>query len=141
MASLPIAEGLFTWPAANPCLIGGQCNQCECVEFPYQSSCPKCGCDQVEAIHLHRRGALWSWTIQGFPPKSPPFKGDIENFTPFGVGYIELPNQVCVEAPLTVNDPSLLRIGMLMELVIQTHHQDDHGNAIVGFAFTPVEDN
>ena len=50
------------------------------------------------------------------PPKAPPYAGiaDPEGFEPFGVGYVELPDQVKVEARLTVSDPSALRIGMGM---------------------------
>ncbi len=35
-----------------------------------------------------------------------------------GVGYIELPGEVRVEARLTVADPDELRIGMPMELTL-----------------------
>lgn len=140
MAQIPIAEGLFTWPSTNPQLIGGQCVACGCVEFPVKTSCPKCGADTVKAIGLHRQGKLWSWTIQSFPPKSPPYTGlSAEGgFTPFGVGYVELPEQVCVEAPLTIADPQMLHIGMTMELVIRPHCQDQSGNTVMAFAFAPV---
>jgi uncharacterized OB-fold protein len=40
---------------------------------------------------LARRGTLWTWTIQCFRPKSPPYAGDAESFEPYGVGYVELP--------------------------------------------------
>ena len=39
-----------------------------------------------------RRGRLWAWTTQDFPPPSPPYAGPTgEDFVPFGVGYVELP--------------------------------------------------
>ena len=86
------------------------------------------------------RGTLWTWTIQGFPPKAPPFIGDDspKTFRPFGVGYVELPGEVKVEARLTVADPEQLRIGMEMQLVIEPIGADDEGNEIVTFAFAPV---
>jgi uncharacterized OB-fold protein len=58
---------------------------------------------------------------------------------PFGVGYIELEDGVRVEARLTENDPSRLRIGMEMELVIETFFKNDEGEEVVTFAFRPVE--
>ncbi|MEO6156529.1 MAG: OB-fold domain-containing protein, partial [Ilumatobacteraceae bacterium] len=82
----------------------------------------------------------WTWTVQGFPPKSPPYAGrtDQAGFEPFGVGYIELPGQVKVEARLTEADPNKLKIGMDMELVIIPLTADDQGNEVVTFAFRPV---
>jgi uncharacterized OB-fold protein len=68
---------------------------------------------------LARRGTLWSWTIQCFAPKSPPYAvDDADAFEPYGVGYVELPDGIRVEARLTVADPDKLRIGMPMELTL-----------------------
>jgi uncharacterized protein len=88
---------------------------------------------------LHARD-LWTWTVQGFPPKAPPYVGnaDPKTFEPFGVGYVELPGEVKVEARLTEADPAKLVIGMEMELVIVPLATDDDGNEIVTFAFAPV---
>jgi len=51
--------------------------------------------------------------VQGFEPK-PPYQGD---WTPYGVGYVDL-GDVIVEARLTESDPSRLRIGSDMKLVL-----------------------
>ena len=57
---------------------------------------------------LARRGRLWAWTTQGFPPPSPPYAGPAgKDFVPFGVGYVEL-GDVKVEARLTESDPEVL---------------------------------
>lgn len=138
----PIAEGLFTWPSHDPHLIGSKCLSCGAVKFPQQSSCSKCCGQDVEGILLKKEGTLWTWTIQAFPPKSPPYTGisGQGQFVPFGVGYIELPGQVCVESLLTINDPALLRIGMPMELVILPLNKDAQGNKVMSFAFRPVAD-
>ena len=58
---------------------------------------------------------------------------------PFGVGYVELPGEVKVEARLTESDPDVLRLGMEMELVVLPFRTDDDGNEVVTFAFRPVE--
>ena len=63
-----------------------------------------------------------------------------EEFEPYGVGYIELPGQVVVEARLTESDPDQLAIGSPMELVIVPFRHDDDGNEVVTFAFRPVAD-
>ena len=93
-------------------------------------------------IELSATGTLWSWTIQGFPPKSPPYarQETPESFIPYGVGYVELPEKVLVETRLTRNDPDGLKIGMTMELVIEAFMQDDQGNDLMCFAFKPVDE-
>jgi uncharacterized OB-fold protein len=135
---VPIKEGLYGGPAASPQLIGSRCNDCGEVAFPRQSSCPNCTGDSTEEVLLARRGKLWTWTIQRFPPPTPPFTGDSDAFVPFGVGYIELPEGIRVEARLTENDPQKLEIGMDMELVIEKFMDDEGGNERMTFAFRPV---
>lgn len=131
----PVAEGLFTSADGSPRLIGSQCAECGVVTFPKQASCPKCTSDKVTERLLARRGTLWSWTIQGFAPKSPPYAGDPDTFEPFGVGYVELPGEVRVEARLTEADPARLLIGMPMELTLI---QAPGGG--ITYAFAPVEE-
>jgi uncharacterized OB-fold protein len=63
-----------------------------------------------------------------------------DDFQPYGVGYVELPDQVRVEARLTEADPERLQIGMEMELVFDSLGTDDDGNEIVTYAFAPVEE-
>lgn len=139
---IPIAEGLFTWPAAAPRLIGGQCCQCSAVSFPLKSSCPRCCGQEVAPLELERRGTLWTWTVQEFAPKSPPYaSGEAPGqFAPFGIGYVELPGQVRVEARLTVSDPQQLRIGMPMELAIVPLRREANGDEIMTFAFRPLDE-
>ena len=137
---IPVEEGLFTWPSDRPQLIASRCSACEDVVFPRQQSCPDCSSDDVEEILLSRRGTVWTWTIQNFPPPIPPYagSGDRDTFIPYGVAYIELPEGIRVEARLTENDPEKLSIGMEMELVIEKFADDDEGNELVTFAFQPV---
>jgi uncharacterized OB-fold protein len=86
---------------------------------------------------LPRRGRLWAWTTQEFPPPSPPYTGPTgDAFVPFGVGYVELPGEVKVETRFTEADS--LRIGMEMELVLVPFRTDGDGNEVVTFAFRPV---
>jgi len=139
-AQVPVSDGVFTWPSDDPHLLGSRCRNCGNHMFPVQSGCPKCMGVETETVELSNRGTLWTWTVQGFPPKAPPFIGDADpkSFQPFGVGYVELPGEVKVEARLTEADPATLRIGMEMELVIVPLNVDDDGNEIVTFAFAPT---
>jgi uncharacterized OB-fold protein len=87
---------------------------------------------------LARRGRLWAWTTQEFPPPTPPYAGPTgDAFVPYGVGYVELGDEVRVETRLTSTED--LRIGIDMELVLVPFRTDDNGNEVVSFAFRPVE--
>lgn len=134
----PVAEGVFTETDDGPALLGSRCRTCGNHMFPTQEGCTRCTGTDTETVELARRGTLWTWTVQGFPPKAPPYIGDVEHFEPFGVGYVELPDQVKVEARLTEADPDKLEIGMEMELVTVPLSSDDDGNDVVTFAFAPV---
>ena len=133
----PVADELMGGTAAEPVLIGAQCRHCETVTFPRQDACPRCTSTEMSRRELAREGTLWTWTVQRFRPKSPPYAGDEgQEFEPYGVGYIELPGEVRVEARLTESDPARLRIGMTMELTLIP--APGHEQAVT-FAFRPVE--
>ncbi len=134
----PIAN-VFTWPADDPQLLGGQCERCGAVTFPVQSRCPRCGTRTMTELPLPRRGTLVSWTTQGFPPSSD-YMGDPtgESFEPYGIGLVQLDDVVRVESRLTESDPQKLDFGMEVELRIVPFYVDDDGNEIITFAFAPV---
>lgn len=117
-------------------LWGSRCEQCGTVSFPQQSACPRCMCEGTTRHALASRGTLWSWTVQGFPPK-PPYAGPPETFEPYGVGYVELGGEIRVEGILTTADPGELEIGMPMRVVaIPVAGREDRG--LVTFGFAPV---
>ena len=137
---IPIQDGLFTWPSDNPQLIGRRELSTGRIYFPAIHHYVRD--DESEEVLLGTRGTLWTWTIQGFMPKTPyrgPEKAP-EDFVPYGVGYVELPNEIIVETRLTENNPDKLKIGMEMELVIVPFCEDDDGNELMTFAFKPVEE-
>jgi uncharacterized OB-fold protein len=139
MAETPIAEGLYRTEGGAPRLIGSRCTACGEVTFPAQDACPSCTTRGAEEIPLSRRGTLWTWTVQHFPPP-PPYIGpaDRETFEPDGVGYVELAEGVRVEGRLTESDPAKLSIGMEMELVLLPFVKDEEGNDRMTFAFQPA---
>ena len=141
MPRVPVAEGVFTWPSDRPQLIGSRCAACGIVTFPAQDSCPRCAATEMTEHLLARRGRLWAWTTQSFPPPSPPYSGATGTaFVPFGVGYIDL-GDVKVEAHLTEADPDRLAHGMEMELDVVPFRTEADGTEIVTFAFRPVAAN
>ena len=132
-----VADGLIAGTADAPELIGSRCRRCGVVAFPRQDSCAACASDDVDDQRLGRHGTLWTWTIQCFAPKSPPYAAAADDFEPYGVGYVELPGEVRVEGRLTEADPARLRIGMAMELVLIPAPGLD---GAVTYAFRPLED-
>lgn len=107
----PIAVDLWT-DEAEPRLIGGRHRATGEIVFPMPLGDAAAN---YEAIPLSRSGTLWSWTVQSFRPKSPPYDGP-EAFEPFALGYVELPGEVIVETRLTRTEG--LAIGMPVELAI-----------------------
>ena len=138
---VPIAEGLFTWPSNDPRLIGSRCSNCGVVTFPAQNSCAACSGTETENIELERRGKLWTFTLQCFLPNRPPYDGPEtpETFKPFGVGYVELPDQTRVQARLKTEDVTKLKVGMEMELVVEKYIERD-GKDVVSYFFVPVDE-
>jgi uncharacterized OB-fold protein len=141
LEQVPIAEGLFTWPAEQPQLMGSRCASCGAHTFPSQNGCPRCSSKEMDETLLSSRGTLWTWTTQGFRPKTPPYGGPEteETFTPFLLGYVELPGQLKVESRLVDVEIEQLRLGLEMELAIVPFRRDGD-TEIVTFAFRPVTD-
>jgi uncharacterized OB-fold protein len=72
-----------------------------------------------ESVELAREGTLWTYTLQRFRPKSPPYAGLADGeFEPFYVGYVELPNELIVESRLVAKNPKNLKIGASMCLAL-----------------------
>lgn len=100
----PIAEGLFT-AETPPRLIGGRNRVTGRIVFP----CPP-GAD-YEPYPLRREGTLWSYTIQRYRPKSPPYTGP-NAFKPWPVAYVILAGETIVETRLTNVEFDAIEIGM-----------------------------
>jgi uncharacterized OB-fold protein len=140
-AQVAIDEALFTWPSDDPRLLGSRCTECGCVMFPQQSGCARCMSTEIERAELPTRGTLWTWTTQGFRPKSAPegsYRGNdtVETFETFALGYVALPGACKIETRLVGDD---FEIDGEMELVIVPFCKDDEGNDVMTFAFRKVQ--
>ncbi len=105
---IPIADGLYT-DEAQPRLVGGRDRTTGRIVFPRPNA------EQFEAHPLSRQGTLWSFTVQRFRPKSPPYAGP-DAFCPWPVGYVELPGETIVEARIANIPLNQIRIGMPLRL-------------------------
>ncbi len=104
----------------------------------------KCTCPLPEAalydpVELAAEGKLWSYTVQRFRPKTPPYIGadDDKTFKPFTVGYVEFPGQVICEGRILVEDSSILKIGLPMRVALETFPTSTRGE-VTTYAFRPA---
>lgn len=136
----PISERIMRFADnGDLVLLGSRCVRCSTYDFPANDGCARCAASDSVDVDLGTEGTLWTWTVQGFAPKNPPYLGPVgDDFEPFGVGYVEIDGQLRVEGRLTVCDPDLLVIGMRMRLVPHPLFVDDHGECVVTYAFAPV---
>ncbi|MDY6996546.1 MAG: OB-fold domain-containing protein [Actinomycetota bacterium] len=137
----PLAPEITTWPDDPVRLVGSRCDRCSATAFPAQTHCPRCSAAAMTEVLLPREGTLISWTTQGFPPGPPYLGAGGADFTPFGVGLVELGSPgdpvIRVEGRLTESDPARLEFGMPVELTMLPFATRD-GDEILTFAFRPV---
>lgn len=129
----PIAAGLFT-EQAPPHLIGGRDRISGRCVFPMPDDT-----ERYVPCELPNRGRLWSYTVQRFAPKSPPYAGPVP-FEPFALGYVELDGALIVESRLVDVAFRDLRIGMELELSIVPFRTDPDGTVVTTFAFRPLRE-
>lgn len=125
----PIADGLFT-DETPPRLIGGRCRDTGRIVFP----CPPS--PRFDPLPVSREGRVWSWTVQRFRPKSPPYAGG-QTFEPFILAYVELAETI-VAARLTGIAPEAVRVGLPVRFAPAAFTRAD-GSAARVPAFEPVE--
>lgn len=116
-------------------LVGGRHRVDGRIVFPL----PRDSDGSWEAIELPTRGRVWSYTVQRFRPKTPPYAGP-EAFAPYAVAYVDLEGQLLVESRLTDVDLDSLEIGMPVELTLEALHQDEPNDTVhMMHAFRAVE--
>jgi uncharacterized OB-fold protein len=117
-----------------PRLIGGRHKVTGKMVFP----CPA-GVEgaRYDVQPLSPRGTLWSWTVQRFRPKTPPYAGP-DAFAPYAVGYVALPDQLIVETRLEGIEFESIEIGMPLEMVLVPFNSDPDGTTVLTYAFTPA---
>ena len=135
MADSPIAEGLFEVVGGTPHLIGGRRKSDSRMVFPKPQGSEG---QDYDAVRLSPEGTLWSFTVQRFRPKSPPYAGaeDQNGFQPYALGYVELAGQVIVESRIETDDFARLSVGMPMRLKLVPFRKA--GGDVLAYAFEPA---
>lgn len=139
-ARVPAVPGWFTMDDGEPRLLGTRCTGCGTYFFPKQSFfCKNPGCQstEFEEVALGRRGKLWSFTENHYAPPAPYVSA--EPFEPFSIGAVELATEkMVVLGQMTKGTRAAdLRLGMEVELVLETLFEDD-ANEYVVWKWKPV---
>lgn len=131
---------LFQWPNSKPALLASRCNQCGASSFPSTRGCMACGSEDQTVVELPTEGTLWTFTVQRFMPKEPYSSWETqETFSPYGVGYMDLPGGLKIEGRIKTDDVSSLKIGMPIKVVFYTHRTEPDGTDIINYAFEPIQ--
>ena len=134
--SVAVADDIFVERADGVRLIAGRRKADGEMRFPM----PR-GADAAlyDAVELAPVGKLWTYTVQRFRPKTPPYIGadDEKSFIPFAVGYVEFAGQVIAEGRILIDDPSTLKIGLSMKVAIETFPTSTRGE-VATYAFRPA---
>lgn len=127
----PAIGGWFaTDHSGAPHLIGARCPRCGSYVFPPRAAgCPNPACDGdvLDAVPLSRRGTLWSYTENRYPPPAPYPAAD--PFEPFAIAAVELADEglivlgKVIEGTLAAD----LEVGMAMETTTMPLFTDDDG--------------
>jgi uncharacterized OB-fold protein len=129
-------EGLFAGSLDNLQalrLAGTRCGTCAEVSLGTGALCPNCGGSKVTVIALGAEGTLWSFTVIRHCP--PGDYHDRDNFQPFGMGLVELPEGLRVLAPIMA-DIETLTIGM--PLRFEAYARPTEAGETVLFRFVPA---
>ncbi len=114
----PAIEGWFTMNEDAPELLGTRGVESGSYFWPPTlavSANPNAPFEEREPVSMSRTGTLWSYTTNHYAPPEPSVRQ-----APYTICAVELEReQMVVLGPLATGaDPSLLRIGMRMELVL-----------------------
>lgn len=127
----PAIEGWFaTDDSGATHLIGGKCAQCATYVFPpRENNCPNPACDSdvLNLVPLSRRGKVWSYTENRYPPPAPYPAPD--PFEPFAIAAVQLADEGLIVLGKVVEGTLAgdLTVGMEMELTTMPLYTDADG--------------
>jgi uncharacterized OB-fold protein len=124
---VPAIEGWFT-TGDDPALLGSKGKETGSYFFPRSvafSRNPAAPAEELEEVELGRRGRVWSFTTNHYPPPEPFVAPD--PFVPYTIVAVELPEEQMVVLGQLADDadPAALKVGAEVELIIGTLYEDD----------------
>jgi uncharacterized OB-fold protein len=136
MADEAVSAALPGWYTLEPepHLLGSRCTVCGSYFFPRLNSfCRNPACDSTSfaEVRLSRTGRIWSYTDACYQP--PPPYVSAEPFQPFAIAAVELAAERMIVLGQVVAGVGVaqLKIGMPMELVLETLHRVGGADKVV----------
>jgi uncharacterized OB-fold protein len=131
---VPAVEGWFVADGEAVNLIGSQCRQCHSYFFPKETFfCrnPDCQSKELDEVPFGRKGTLWSYTNNCYPPPKPYVAPD--PFVPYIVAAVQLDEEKMVVLGQCVAETEItdLKVGMEMELALDVLYEDDDNEYLV----------
>lgn len=138
---VPAIEGWFTWPPSDkPHLLGSRCKTCGDYFFPKARVCanPACMSLDLEEVKLSRRGKLYTYAINYYP--APPPYVPPDPFVPYATTVMALEKErMMVQGQIVSGyDLTKLKIGMVMEIVLERLYTDSSGDEVIAWKFLPL---
>jgi len=130
---VPAIEGWFT-TGTDPALLGSRGKETGSYFFPKTvafSRNPAAPAEALEEVELGRRGRVWSFTTNHYPPPAPYVAPD--PFVPYTILAVELPDEQMVVLGQLADgaDPDALTVGAEVELVLGTLYEDEEHEYVV----------
>ena len=131
---LPAIDGWYTLDESAPHLLGSRCDSCGTYFFPKQDTfCKNPDCDSTDfsEVELSRKGTLWSYTNACYQPPEPFVAPD--PFEPYAIAAVQLDAEQMVVLGQVIEGVGVedLKVGMPMELVLETLHEDEDGDKVI----------
>jgi uncharacterized OB-fold protein len=126
---VPIRAGYFTEEKDDVHLLATRCKSCGQIYFPPLQRCMECYQQDMEEVKLSRQGKLYTYTIVQMPV--------LHYKPPFALAWVELPQGVRVFTQLKNWENTELKIGMDVNLVIDTLWEEE-AKEVYGYKFEPV---
>lgn len=122
----------------QPRLVGSKCPSCGEKFFPKKKVgiCTHCQQRGLEDVELIGKGKIASYTVAVIPPAGGFYHGPV----PYTYGVVNLEDMVRIETLFTGCDLEQLRVGMDVKLVIEKLYDDEHGNEVRVYKFTPIKE-
>ena len=134
---VPIEPGFFTIPkdpSDSPRLLGSRCRACGERFFPRREVCAKCLHIGTDPVLLGPSGRLYTHTYVHVPL----FNSKRADAGGYSVGQVDLHEGPRVQAVLS-GAPDDFRIGMDMELELETLRETEQGEDVVIYRFRPAD--
>ena len=131
---VPAVEGWFTLDDP-PHLLGTRCTNSGTYYFPPEttmSRAPGFADSTLEPVELSRIGRIWSFTNAGYQPPEP-YIPTTDPHEPFAIAAVELLEEQIVVLGQVAGGVGVdeLRVGMEMELVLETLYSDEEADYLV----------